>query len=213
MKSSVKTSNHFHMLPKDLTNKTILEIGCWEGDVCVECVKRGAKVTGIDIETSDRLIANLENHNFEFLQLDMFSEKFLQLPTYDYVFCFGVLYHVENIISALTRIRTKAAQSVILENVFNNLDGPVMMYHTADTLKNNFSNWWTGTPECFEMMMTDIGYRDITINIGTKPRDYGVSEIAFHRGYIHASTNNNTAPTDKIYSRRKDRLGIYKGKR
>jgi len=48
---------------------------------------------------------NLEKFGFSFVQLDIQSEKLLQLLEFDLVHCAGVFYHVENPLSLLFRLR------------------------------------------------------------------------------------------------------------
>jgi 2-polyprenyl-3-methyl-5-hydroxy-6-metoxy-1,4-benzoquinol methylase len=84
-------------LPEDMTGKSFLDVGCWEGHRCVDALLRGAAhAVGVDLCTSQALRDNLREYNFEFVQTDIFSEKFLQLDRYDVVLCSGVLYHVES---------------------------------------------------------------------------------------------------------------------
>lgn len=200
-------------LPESLTNKSVLEIGCWEGHICVECLNRGAReVVGIDTNTSEKLSNNLKNHDFKFIQLDLFSESFLQLPRYDYVICFGVLYHVSDVMSALIRLRNKTREKIIIETIFNNLSDKhsTLLYHKKDTLKGNFSNWWTANETCYHDMMTAAGFVEIDIKSKSKARFYG--DVKFYRGCITANVSDNIS-IEKIHSRRSDRLGVYGGKR
>src|SRR5213082_1943251 len=66
-------------LPADMTGKTFLDVGCWEGVNCAEAVRRGAsQVVGVDLCTSDELRENVEKFGFEFVQMDILSEKWLE---------------------------------------------------------------------------------------------------------------------------------------
>ena len=99
-----------------MTGLTFLDVGCWEGVNCAEAVRRGAdRVVGIDLCTSDELRRNVENFGFEFVQMDVLSEKWLELDAFDVVLCSGVLYHVENVISLLFRLRTVTRELLVLE--------------------------------------------------------------------------------------------------
>ena len=65
-----------YSLPEDMTGKTFLDVGCWEGVNCAEAMTRGAKrVVGVDLCTSEPLRENVERYGFEFVQLDVLSEK------------------------------------------------------------------------------------------------------------------------------------------
>ena len=50
-----------HGLPERLDGKSFLDIGCWEGDICVEAMRRGAKdVVGVDFCVCDDLVETLD---------------------------------------------------------------------------------------------------------------------------------------------------------
>ncbi|MGH7715266.1 MAG: methyltransferase domain-containing protein [Vulcanimicrobiaceae bacterium] len=84
-----------HGLPSDLSGRTFVDVGCWEGNICAEATKRNAaSALGIDYCTSPDLARNQQKYDFGFIQMDVFSEKFLELPEFDIVHCAGVLYHV-----------------------------------------------------------------------------------------------------------------------
>ena len=72
-------------------------------------------VVGIDMCTSEALRQNVDDHGINFIQCDVFSEKFLELDTYDVVLCSGVLYHVENVLSLLFRLRKTARELVVID--------------------------------------------------------------------------------------------------
>ena len=83
-------------LPNDLTGKTFLDIGCWGGAMCCRALELGAsRSIGIDMVKSNYIDSFRQKYsNFEFLQLDVFSQHFLSLPRFDIVYCARVLYHV-----------------------------------------------------------------------------------------------------------------------
>ena len=71
-------------MPKEMTGKSFLDVGCWEGNNCAEAVRRNSNmVVGIDLCTCESLIKNREETGFTFLQTDIFSEKFLELGRFD----------------------------------------------------------------------------------------------------------------------------------
>lgn len=135
-----------YKLPEDMTGRTFLDVGCWEGGNCAEAVRRGAKrVVGVDLCTSDELRRNVEEYGFEFLQLDVLSEKWLELDRFDVVLCSGVLYHVENVISLLFRLRTVTDELLALETATREIadtEEPVLIFKPSDERTRNPSNWW-----------------------------------------------------------------------
>lgn len=132
-------------LPEDLTGKTFLDVGCWAGGFCVEALRRGAKKTmGIDMVKSD-LVSHLQKiQPFNFLLCDIFSEKFLEIPSFDIVLCAGVLYHVESPISLLFRLKMKVLEKIIIETEIVEDDRfhdiPILRFFPENSLDDNYSN-------------------------------------------------------------------------
>jgi SAM-dependent methyltransferase len=168
-------------LPEDMTGKSFLDVGCWEGINCAEAVSRGArKVVGVDLCTSRKLRNNVETFGFEFIQMDVLSEKWLELDDFDIVLCSGVLYHVENVISLLFRLRTVTRELLVLETATRDIGGnePVMLFKPTDE-RDNPSNWWFPNRSCLREMVRSCGFDD--------PQEVFVKERGGgHRVCVHA---------------------------
>lgn len=152
-----------YKLPEDMTGMTFLDVGCWEGVNCAEAVQRGAeRVVGVDLCTSDELRRNVDTFGFNFVQLDVLSEKWLELETFDIVLCSGVLYHVENVISLLFRLRTVTKTKLFLETAVRDIGGdePVMVFKPSDERTRNPSNWWVPNRACLVEMVRTCGFDD-----------------------------------------------------
>jgi SAM-dependent methyltransferase len=151
-------------LPEDMTGKTFLDVGCWEGVNCAEAVRRGAeRVVGVDLCTSDELRENVSRFGFEFVQLDVLSEKWLELDSFDVVLCSGVLYHVENPISLLFRLRAVTAELLALETATRDVadEEPVLVFKPSDGRTGNPSNWWVPNRACLIDMVRACGFADV----------------------------------------------------
>lgn len=161
-------------LPEGMDGKSFLDVGCWEGIICAEAVKRGASaVLGIDYCTSPDLRANLETGGFSFLQMDVFSEKLLELPEFDVVHCAGVLYHVENPLSLLFRLRKlcKLGGLIYIETSYavGPTDLPMMIFLPGSTMDNNPSNWWCPNEPCLREMFCAAGLSDFEVTYRSEP--------------------------------------------
>ncbi len=196
-------------LPEDMSGLSFLDIGCWEGAACVEAVKRGAsKVVGLDLCTSDALHDNLAAHDFSFIQMDVFSEKFWELPNFDIVLCAGVLYHVENVLSLLFRMRKTVTKLLILETVINteSPDKPVMLFYPGRELGNNPSNWWSPNERCLLDMLGVVGFGEIS-TVYDAPASEGTRRYGVHAiptGYVDS---------DKVLPRLPSRMSVHGGQR
>ncbi|MDX6636720.1 MAG: tRNA (mo5U34)-methyltransferase [Solirubrobacterales bacterium] len=153
-----------YQLPQEMAGKSFLDIGCWEGVNCAEAVRRGAtQVVGVDLCTSDDLRENVETFGFEFVQMDIFSEKFLELDDFDVVLCGGVLYHVENVISLLFRLRRVTRQLLVLETKVRETETeePLMIFKPSGDDRKNPSNWWVPNKPALREMLITCGFTDI----------------------------------------------------
>jgi SAM-dependent methyltransferase len=150
-------------LPRKIKGKTFIDVGCWEGVNCAEATKRGAsQVVGVDLCTTDALKANVDDFGFEFVQLDILSEKWLELDTFDVVLCGGVLYHVENVISFLFRLRRITAEVLYLETKIFDIDDhrPLMLFKPTNE-RGNPSNWWFPNERGLTEMLATCGFTNI----------------------------------------------------
>lgn len=195
-------------LPEDMTGKTFLDVGCWEGINCAEAMQRGAKkVVGVDLCTSDELRRNVETFGFEFLQLDVLSEKWLELDAFDIVLCSGVLYHVENVISLLFRLRIVTRELLVLETATKDCAGdePVLVFKPSDERTRNPSNWWVPNRACLTEMVRTCGFGD--------PREAWVRERpGGHRVCIHAEPVERDS-YERILPRKTSAMSLLGGSR
>ena len=150
---AIKKAWVYLQLPEDMTGLSFLDIGCWCGGFVKEAEQRGAsRALGIDYMTSPHL------HDIDFLQMDVFSEKFLQVEQFDIVLCKGVLYHVENPLSFIFRLKSKTKQKLFLESLIkHDDDNKPYMY----LLPNNDTNWWQPTVSCVEQMLAAAEFHNI----------------------------------------------------
>ena len=92
----------------DLENKNVLELGCFEGIHTIGLVNAGAKVTAIDARPSNvaKTLVRCAYHGV-FPKVYEFDVENLnsQFGSYDLIFHCGVLYHLQNPIEHLLRLK------------------------------------------------------------------------------------------------------------
>jgi SAM-dependent methyltransferase len=162
-----------YQMPSDMQGKTYLDVGCGEGNTCAEALKRGASLAvGVDLCTSPGLRRNVEQYGFTFIQMDIFSEKFWELPNFDVVLCSRVLYHVENVLSLLFRLRKTTRETLYLATAVHNLapEQPMLLFHPGEDFASNPSNWWTPNRKALLAMLETCGFDDLTIVHGERER-------------------------------------------
>ena len=113
-----KFARFAHGLPRDLTGKSVLDIGCNAGFYSIEMKRRGAaRVLGID--SDDRYLAQAEfasdvlGFDIEFQKLDVYDVGAIG-ERFDLVIFMGVLYHLRHPLLALDLIREHVAGDMLL---------------------------------------------------------------------------------------------------
>ncbi|GGF75995.1 methyltransferase, TIGR04290 family protein [Paracoccus acridae] len=179
-----KFSRFAHLLPADLTGKTVLDIGCNAGFYSFEMRRRGAaRVLGID--TDARYLAQAR---FAAEVLDMDGVEFRQMGVYDVaalgerfdlVIFMGVLYHLRHPLLALDLIREHVAGDLMLFQTLTR--GPDTVAQAAEDYDfsedahfqapdwprmafierqwaNDWTNWWVPNRAGVEAMLRASGF-------------------------------------------------------
>lgn len=153
--------------PNDLTGKTVLDIGCADGGSSIAALNRGAKsVLAIDeqVTTGRKLIMDAKAFpKIEFRTMNLFSNEFMLMFRFDFVIFAGVLYHVQDMLEALKRVRSRCADggSVLIETHVNESAGttpPLAIFYEAGELANDPTNWWGPNIACLEGMFRTSGF-------------------------------------------------------
>lgn len=105
----------------DLTGKSVLDIGAWDGYFSFELERRGAKrVLAVDVWDEGSLQAflfarDMMKSNVEYLHIDAHDLSPATVGTFDIVLCAGLLYHLRHPLLGLERIRSVTKERLILE--------------------------------------------------------------------------------------------------
>ncbi|MBD2395213.1 DUF1698 domain-containing protein [Cyanobacterium aponinum FACHB-4101] len=155
-------------IPQDLTGKTVLDIGAWDGFYSFSAEKRGAKrvlatdsfiweqrqLYGLDdnfwrdfgagkqgFELARKMFnSQVEDYNIDVLDLN--PEK---IGTFDVVFFLGVLYHMKYPLYALEKVKSVTKELLILEThislFFSLFPVPLMRFYPTNELSKDVTNW------------------------------------------------------------------------
>ena len=142
-------------LPADLNNKTVLDIGAWDGWFSFEAERHGAAVTAIDtIEVPNFWAAHRKLHSrVNYRELDLFEIPNANLGTFDYVLFLGVLYHTKHPLLALEIVCGLTREMAIVESyVIDSRDWqdhiadiPMLEFYETDELGGQMDNWFGPT--------------------------------------------------------------------
>jgi tRNA (mo5U34)-methyltransferase len=206
-----------YRIPDDLTGKTVLDVGAWDGYWTFEALRKGAEVVTAIEDFSDTIGAQVnadrssKGHTFDLCKqalgyghdqvnlldmsvydVDKWSEYAVM---FDYVFCFGVLYHLKHPLLALEKLHSVCKGNIHIETAI--LDGIQSCYtshvYTGDECCFEFypgseyganpSNWYVGTLKAWVAMVQSAGFKNVeSWKLTEKP-----DSLAVARGFIRAT--------------------------
>jgi len=180
---AVKWQRFADAIPKDLTGKSVLDIGCNGGFYSIEMKKRGAsRVLGIDFDDTylaqARFAAQHTGHDIEFRKLSVYDVGMLG-ERFDIVLFMGVLYHLRHPLLALDLIHEHVAKDTLVfqsmqrgsqqvlpvaENYTfwqtEHFDEPgyPKMHFIEHRYADDPTNWWAPNSACVEAMLRSAGF-------------------------------------------------------
>lgn len=117
--------SHLSRLGLPLVRRTVLELGCGQGDLTYFWLNRGCDVTCVEGRRCNcNAIRSLYQARVQVAQHDLCSPRW-PFGTFDIVFAYGVLYHLPHPISALHQWASSAAELLLLETVVSHTAEPV----------------------------------------------------------------------------------------
>jgi tRNA (mo5U34)-methyltransferase len=179
----IKWQRFQHVLPTDLSGRSVLDIGCNAGFYSLEMKARGARrVIGIDSDprylAQARLAAEIREVDIEFRQLDVYDLAALG-ERFDIVLFMGVLYHLRHPLLALDLIHRHVAGDLMvfqsMQRGSDNVDGLAEDYdfsvrdifdrdgfpklHFIESrYAGDQTNWWVPNRACSEAMLRSAGF-------------------------------------------------------
>jgi len=180
---NIKFQSFAHGLPKDLTGKSVLDVGCNAGFYSIEMKKRGAeRVVGIDSDerylAQARFAAETLGFDIEFRNLSVYEVAELG-EKFDVVIFMGVLYHLRHPLLALDLLYENVVGDVFifqsmqrgsnvvepLENdyefsetgIFSSPHFP-QMYFIEKNYSHDPTNWWIPNRAGAEAMLRSSGF-------------------------------------------------------
>lgn len=174
-------------IPPDISGWRILDVGCNAGFYSFELARRGAQVTGIDLDPHYLRQAQWAARQYGldgqivFRQMQIYDLAHLE-ERYDLVWFMGVLYHLRYPLLGLDIISRKARRLMVLQTLM--LPGQDVCSETHDLkmddlarmktpdwpgmafVENRFeddpTNWWIPNHACVEAMLRTCGMKVIS---------------------------------------------------
>lgn len=179
----VKWARFANAIPKDLTGKTVLDVGCNGGFHSIEMKRRGARrVVGIDLDESyleqARFAAEVCGVEIELAQVDVYDVASLG-ARFDIVLFMGVLYHLRHPLLALDLLYHHAVGETLVVQTMLRGSTDVMpvkgdypfaerrafdepgypkLHFVEQRYSGDASNWWIPNRACAEAMLRSAGF-------------------------------------------------------
>lgn len=110
---------HLDLIDIGCQGKTLLDVGCGIGRFSDYWASKGCKVLGIDArETNIRMMRERYPY-IDAVTANVESEPFVQVGTFDIVFCYGLLYHTENPTRVLRNLAAVTKEALLLETAIS----------------------------------------------------------------------------------------------
>lgn len=154
-------------LPADLSGKTVLDIGAWDGFFSFEAERRGAqRVLATDSHAwyahkpAFELARRALDSRVEDLDIDVMDLSPARVGTFDVVLFLGVLYHLRHPLLALEKVFSVTADHLVLETVTDLVwtRYPAMRFYPGDELAGDASNWFGPNPPAVLGMLKAAGF-------------------------------------------------------
>ena len=159
-------------IPADLTGKTVLDIGCFNGAVGFLCERRGAsRVVCLDVEPDPRTngvaqIKEFLGSRLEYVHGNLYDLTLMGLGKFDYVTCFGVLYHLRHLLLGIDMLYAATREACFVETRFSDSWLPAGMQasnvwlfdypHVANPADD--SNWVSPTLASYQNVFESCGF-------------------------------------------------------
>jgi tRNA (mo5U34)-methyltransferase len=168
-------------LPADLTGKSVLDVGAWDGFFSFEAERRGAeRVVAIDkrVWTSPpgpdnpwsgqagfNLARRVLDSKVEDVDVGIDELSPERIGTFDVVLFLGVFYHLPDPLPIVERVASVTGERLILETHadLQSLRRPAMAYYPGDEVQGCGTNWWGPNLPLLEALLKGHGFSRVEV--------------------------------------------------
>jgi tRNA (mo5U34)-methyltransferase len=161
----------------DLSGRTVLDIGAWNGVFSFEAKRRGAaRVLATDSycwshphirgrETFD-IARSALGSDVDAREIDVADISAEAVGEFDVVLYLGVFYHRYDAIEALAKVAPLAKHALIVEThlELRDVDVPAMAFYPGCELANDSTNWWGPNEHCMKALLLGHGFSEIEVS-------------------------------------------------
>lgn len=200
-------------LPHGLAGMSVLDLGCADGLLAIEAARRGSRrVLGIErnrpnFDRAEFLRDSLHLENTEFRWGSV--ERCLVDEPFDFVFCFGLIYHLVNPLGTLNLIRSCCCRKMILTSAIDLDDGAGVPLQRLDRYATGAHGLWAFNAHMIRQMLSTAGFEITEETIEDLPggRHYVavVQPGSFAKHHIFDETIDQEFPINVDHRREKIR--------
>ena len=163
-------------LPNDLTGKSVLDVGAWDGAYSFEAERRGASRvlatdsfswdgTGWGSKAAFELARETLGSKVEDETIDVFDLSPDSVGTFDLVLFLGVLYHLQDPVGALQHVASVTGEQLILETEVDLMlmRRPAAAFYPGTELNADATNWWGLNPAAVRGALQAVGFRRVEL--------------------------------------------------
>ncbi|WP_238311210.1 DUF1698 domain-containing protein [Methylobacterium organophilum] len=175
-----------------LSDRTVLDIGAWDGYFSFEAEKRGAK----SVLATDHFCwsgpgwGTKDGFNYAHSKLgSKIESKDIDLPAinpgtvgiHDVTLFLGVLYHLRDPLGGLAALSHVTREIAVIETVVDEMNNPnpVLRYFLGKSLNNDPTNYFAPNLYALEDMCREVGFRTFSHQFTQTVRD-GRGRILLH---------------------------------
>lgn len=198
-------------LPEDLSGRTVLDVGAWDGFFSFEAERRGAaRVLAADYfawhgnNWSDKSGFELARHalrsRVEDVDVDVMDLSPERVGEFDLVLFLGVLYHLRHPLLALERVATVTRDQLILETHVDLtwLRRPAMAFYPGQELAWDPTNWWGPNPAAVIGMLHAVGFKRVELISPNSPVYRAARTVRRTAGYLNFLARHRGRPPECV---------------
>ncbi|HLN03867.1 MAG TPA: FkbM family methyltransferase [Bryobacteraceae bacterium] len=117
---------HLDSLGLPLAGKSVLDVGCGVGRLARFFVERDCRVTCVDGRTENIAALRARYPDMDAQVANVETDSLLPFGQFDIVFCYGLLYHLENPVAGLRNMAQVTRELLLLETVVTDYSEAVL---------------------------------------------------------------------------------------
>ena len=172
-------------LPQDLSNKSVLDVGCNGGFYCVEAKRRGARrVLGVDGQRQHvrqaLFVRKVLGLDLEFRRFSVYDLTPETVGRFDITLALGLVYHLKHLVFALERLYEVTNELLIVETAIvppeqtppsfvqslgeiRQTLHPIFYAENPPESKEQVFNWFLPSPAALQALLRNTGFAEVEI--------------------------------------------------